>query len=183
MMATTHAAVGLSLAAPLVWVAPEFAAVAAVAALVGGIVPDVDLFVGVHRKTLHFPVYYTLAAAGVGAIALATTPTVLTVGLAFFLLSAGVHSISDWFGAGDELRPWNRTSDRAVYVHPAKRWLRPRYVVRYDGAPEDFVLTLLFALPGLLVFDGEIRVAVGVGVVIALVYTGFRKRMPDWLGI
>ncbi|KAB1198259.1 MULTISPECIES: metal-dependent hydrolase [Haloferax] len=182
MMATTHAAVGLTLVVPLVWVAPELAAVAAIGALAGGVFPDVDLFVGVHRKTLHFPVYYTLAAGLVGLVAV-VTPTALTVALAFFFLSAGLHSITDWFGAGDELRPWNRTSDRAVYVHPAKRWLRPRYLVRYDGAPEDLGLTLLFAVPPLLVFDGGIRLAVAVGVAVAVFYTGFRKRMPDWFGI
>ncbi|KAB1187576.1 MULTISPECIES: metal-dependent hydrolase [Haloferax] len=182
MMATTHAAVGLSLAAPLTWVAPELAGVAAVGALLGGIFPDIDLFVGVHRKSLHFPVYYTVAAGLVGLAVLAA-PTALTVALAFFFLSAALHSISDWLGAGDELRPWDRTSDRAVYVHPAKRWLRPRYLVRYDGAPEDLVLTLVFAIPGLLVFTGGIRVAIVLGITIALFYTGFRRRMPDWFGI
>ncbi|WP_416840483.1 metal-dependent hydrolase [Haloferax sp. DFSO52] len=182
MMATTHAAVGLTVVVPLTQVAPELAVPAAIGALLGGVFPDVDLFVGVHRKTLHFPVYYTLAAAALGAVAV-TAPAALTVALAFFFLSAGIHSITDWFGAGDELRPWNRTSDRAVYVHPAKHWLRPRYLVRYDGAPEDLGLTLLFAIPPLLVFDGAIRVAVVVGIAIALFYTGFRKRMPDWFGI
>ncbi|SEL83924.1 hypothetical protein [Haloferax larsenii] len=182
MMATTHAAVGLALAAPLVWIAPELAPVAAVGALVGGVVPDVDLFVGTHRKSLHFPVYYTLAAVLVGLVAV-VAPSAVVVAIAFFLLSAGVHSISDWFGAGDELRPWHRTSDRAVYVHPAKRWLRPRYVVRYDGAPEDLVLTLLFSIPGYLAFDGGLRLVVLVGVAVAVFYTGFRKRMPEWFNI
>ncbi|KTG30279.1 hypothetical protein [Haloferax profundi] len=182
MMATTHAAVGLTLAVPLVWVAPELAGAAAIGALLGGVFPDVDLFVGTHRKSLHFPVYYTVVAGLFGLVVVAD-PTPLGAALAFFFLSAGLHSISDWFGAGDELRPWDRTSDRAVYVHPAKRWLRPRYLVRYDGAPEDLALTLLFALPGLLVFDGGIRVSVAFGVAIALFYTGFRKRMPDWFGI
>ncbi|WP_411964402.1 metal-dependent hydrolase [Haloferax sp. YSMS24] len=182
MMATTHAAVGLTLVVPLMWVAPELAGAAAVGALVGGVFPDVDLFVGVHRKSLHFPVYYTVAAVLVGSVAL-VSPSPVAVGVAFFFLSAGLHSITDWFGAGDELRPWDRTSDRAVYVHPAKRWLRPRYLVRYDGAPEDLGLTLLFAIPPLLVFDGGIRLAVVAGVAIALFYTGFRKRMPDWFGI
>ncbi|MFC7202600.1 metal-dependent hydrolase [Haloferax namakaokahaiae] len=182
MMATTHAAAGLSLATALVVVAPEFATVAAIAALVGGVFPDVDLFVGTHRKSLHFPVYYTVAGLLVGAFALAF-PGPLLVAVAFFFLSAGVHSITDWFGAGDELRPWNRTSPRAVYVHPLRRWLRPKYIVRYDGAPEDLALTLLLFVPGFLAFDGAIRVFVAVGVAIALFYTGFRKRMPEWFGI
>ncbi|ELZ96952.1 hypothetical protein C440_04223 [Haloferax mucosum ATCC BAA-1512] len=182
MMATTHAAMGLSLAASLAWIAPELATAGAVGALVGGVFPDTDLFVGVHRKSLHFPVYYAVAAAGTGLVAVAA-PTALTVAPAFFFLSAAAHSISDWFGAGDELRPWDRTSDRAVYVHPAKRWLEPKYVVRYDGAPEDFVLTLVFSVVPFVVFDGVFRVVVAAGVAVALFYTGFRKRMPDWFGI
>ncbi|ELZ99487.1 hypothetical protein C439_13074 [Haloferax mediterranei ATCC 33500] len=181
-MATTHAAMGLSLAASLVWVAPELATVAAVGALVGSVFPDVDLFVGVHRKTLHFPVYYTVAAGATGFVATVST-SALTVGLTFFFLSAALHSVLDWFGAGDELRPWDRTSNRAVYVHPTKRWLQPQYVVRYDGAPEDLVLTLLFSVPPMFAFDGVLRVVVALSVAIALVYTGFRKRVPDWLGI
>ncbi|GGC47653.1 metal-dependent hydrolase [Haloferax sulfurifontis] len=182
MMVTTHAAAGLTIAASLVWVAPDLATAAAVGALAGGVFPDVDLFVGVHRKTLHFPVYYSVAAAVFGAVAVAS-PSALTVATAFFFLSAGLHSASDWLGAGGELRPWDRTSDRAVYVHPTGRWLRPRYLVRYDGAPEDLALTLLFAVPGFLVFSGGVRVAVAVGVAVALFYTGFRKRMPEWFGI
>lgn len=70
-----------------------------------------------------------------------------------------------------------------MYVHPAKRWLRPRYLVRYDGAPEDLALTLLFSVPGFLAFSGGVRVAIAVGVAVALFYTGFRKRMPEWFGI
>lgn len=182
MMVTTHVAAGLLLAAPVAYVAPELAVPAAAGAVLGGVLPDVDLFVGVHRKTLHFPVYYSVAGVLAAAVALAT-PTPLTVAAALFLLAAGVHSLSDWFGAGEELRPWERTSDRAVYLHPRRRWLRPRYVVRYDGAPEDLLLTVALAVPAAVTFDGWLRALVAGGVLLAAAYTLFRKRVPDWLGV
>ncbi|MGM0590898.1 MAG: metal-dependent hydrolase [Halobacteriota archaeon] len=181
MMSTTHAAVGLLLAIPVSVAVPELALVAALAALAGGVFPDIDLFVGTHRKTLHFPVYYWVAALPIAAVAVAS-PSAVTVGSTVFLLSAALHSVADWFGAGDELRPWERTSERAVYVHPLGRWLTPRYLVRYDGAPEDLLLTLVLSVPGLLLFDGRVRVLVLFGVVVAVVYAALRKQMPELVG-
>ncbi|WP_336024730.1 metal-dependent hydrolase [Halobellus salinisoli] len=182
MMVTTHVASGLLLAVPVAMAAPTLALPAAVGAVVGGILPDIDLFVGVHRKTLHFPVYYSLLGLLAGGVAL-VAPGPATVAVALALLAAGVHSISDWFGAGEELRPWERTSDRAVYLHPRRRWLRPRYVVRYDGAPEDLLLTVALAVPAAATFEGWLRALVVAGVVLAAAYTLLRKRVPDLLGI
>ncbi|WP_049984966.1 hypothetical protein [Halobellus rufus] len=182
MMVTTHVASGLLLAVPVAAAAPALALPAAVGAVLGGILPDVDLFIGVHRKTLHFPVYYSVLGVFTGVFAVAA-PGPLTVAIALGFLAAGLHSISDWFGAGEELRPWERTSDRAVYLHPRRRWLRPRYLVRYDGAPEDLLLTVVLAVPAAATFDGWLRGLVVGGVVIAAAYTLFRKRVPDWLGI
>ncbi|WP_435076861.1 hypothetical protein [Halococcus sp. AFM35] len=120
-MATTHALAGVALAA---LVASEQAGVALPAGFVGGLFPDLDLYVG-HRKTLHFPVYYwPLALAGGVLVAIGTGPA--TVGLACFLLAAALHSTMDAFGGGLELRPWEATSERAVYNHYTGRWHRPR---------------------------------------------------------
>jgi hypothetical protein len=182
MMVTTHVAAGLLLAVPVAAVAPHLAVPAAIGAVLGGLVPDLDLLVGVHRRTLHFPVYYS-ALGVVAALAAAVAPGPLTVGLALFLLAAGLHSASDWLGAGEEMRPWERTSDRAVFLHPRRRWLRPRYVVRYDGAPEDFLLTAVLAVPAAATFDGWLRALAVGGVLLAAAYTLVRKRIPDWLGL
>ena len=66
MMATTHALVGVALAVLVGAVFPESAAgtslTPVVAAALGGIFPDLDLYSG-HRRTLHFPVYFNVAAA------------------------------------------------------------------------------------------------------------------------
>jgi len=178
MMATTHAAVGLLLAVPLAVVAPDLAAAGAIAAVAGGIFPDLDLLAGVHRKTLHFPDYYWLGALP-SLVAAVLVPTAATVAVAYFLLSAAVHSVSDAFGAGTEPRPWERTSAEAVYLHSRSRWLRPRYWVRYDGAPEDYLLTVLFVSPGLFLFDPPVaHVALGL-LAVGGAYTLVRKHLPD----
>jgi hypothetical protein len=179
-MSTTHVATGIALATPLVWLAPEFAAVAAIAGIVGGAFPDVDLFWGVHRKTLHFPIYYWLPAAGFAALAV-VDPGPVAVGAAVFFAAAAVHSVVDWFGAADEPRPWERTSDRGVFVHPLGRWLAPRYWVRYDGSPEDLLLTVLLAGPGIVWFDGPVRTLALATVVLGAVYAAVRKRIPDYV--
>lgn len=150
MMATTHALWGMAVAVPVLAVAPEWAPVAFVAGLVGGVLPDLDLYVG-HRKTLHFPVYASLAALPAIAVAVAV-PSPETVGLAVGLAAAALHATTDAAGGGLELRPWLADSDRAVYSHYHDRWIRPRRWVRYDGAPEDLALagiaTALLAASG-----------------------------------
>lgn len=179
-MGTTHAAVGLTAASTLLWLAPELATPAALAAIAGGLFPDLDLFVGAHRRTLHYPLYYWLVALpALGLVAAFPGPA--AAALAFFLLSAALHSSADVLGAGHELRPWERTSDRAVYLHATGRWLRARRVVRYDGAPEDVLLTAVFSLPGLVWFDGVVRAVTAAGVALAVGYALVRRRLPPYV--
>lgn len=178
MMATTHAFLGLLLAAVVATVAPEFAVAAAVGGVLGGIFPDLDV-AGAHRRTLHFPVYYWVPTVPAVALAL-FLPTETTVAVALFFLAAALHSASDVLGGGLEPRPWEGTSEKAVYVHPLGRWLRPRQVIRYDGAPEDFLVGAVLAAPALLVYDaGPVRTAVYAGLAVSLVYTLVRRRMMD----
>jgi len=183
MMVTTHAFVGLALASAVVAVAPDLAVPAAVGGAAGGVFPDLDI-VGAHRKTLHFPVYYSALALPAVAVALAA-PGPATVAAALFLVSAAVHSVSDSVGGGLELKPWEGTSDRAVYVHPTGTWVRPRQWVRYDGSPEDFALGALVAVPALVAFDGTVRTLVVAALAGSLVYTLLRKRIveyaPEWM--
>jgi len=183
MMVTTHAFVGLALASAVAAVAPDLAVPAAVGGAAGGLFPDLDI-VGAHRKTLHFPVYYGALALPAAAAA-AAVPGPATVAVALFLLSAAVHSVSDSVGGGLELKPWEGTSDRAVYVHPTGTWVRPRQWVRYDGSPEDFLLGAVVAVPALLTFDGTVRTLTVAALVASLVYTVLRKHLvkyaPEWL--
>jgi hypothetical protein len=178
MMATTHGLAGLLLGSVALVVAPEFAPAAMVAGLAGGVFPDLDLYAE-HRKTLHFPVYFSLVALVALAVALAV-PSSITVGVAVFLLAAALHSVTDVFGGGLELRPWEGTSERAVYSHYHGRWIRPRRWVGYDGAPGDLALASALAIPPLLFLDWQLVEPVVVGAVgISGLYTLVRKRLAD----
>jgi len=178
-MATTHALVGLTLAALF---APEATPVVLAAGFAGGGFPDLDLYAG-HRKTLHFPVYYSLAAVLAGGVYL-VTPGSWTLAAAVFLFAAAVHSGMDAFGGGLELRPWEGTSDRGVYDHFRGTWIPPKRWVRYDGAPEDLAVAAVAALPELVLLDGQFDLLVYAALVVSTVYVAVRKPMvvfAEWL--
>lgn len=175
MMATTHALVGMALALPVAYAAPEFAPIALVSGLIGGLVPDLDLSVE-HRRTLHFPVYYSVAATLAAIVAL-FVPTQTTVGLAVLSLAAAVHSIMDAFGGDLQLRPWLGAGDRAVYDHYRGRWIAPRRWVRYDGAPEDLLLAVAVAAVLWPAVEDSMRALIAALVGVSAVYTAMRKRL------
>jgi len=175
MMLPTHALSGMVLALPVVIVAPELSGIALVAGLTGGVLPDLDMYVG-HRKTLHYPFYYSFAAAVAVPLAVAVQ-SVAMIGVAVLLVAAAVHSVADVFGGGLELRPWEATSDRAVYDHYNERWVAPRRWIRYDGSPADFLLSLSLAVPLLSVVDGPLRWIVVATVAVAGVYAVLRRRL------
>lgn len=178
-MVLTHIAVGMALSLPVALVAPEFATVAAIGGAIGGAVPDVDLLVGEHRRTLHFPVLYWPPAISACAIAL-TVGSPATVAIAVVAVAAAVHSTSDVLGAGEELRPWERTNPAAVYDHLRGQWLRARYVVRYDGAPEDLAITVVFSMPVVIHLDRLPRWLAISAVAVAVPYAFLRKRLPKY---
>lgn len=177
MMLPTHALVGLALAAPTVAVAPEHAPVALTGVLLGSTLPDVDLYAG-HRRTLHYPVGYTVAAAAVGLLAVVVTTPAL-VGAAFLLLGAALHCRLDRYGGGLELRPWENGSERAVYDHVRGRWRAPKRWIRYDGSPEDVLLAVGLAGPLLVVLDGPFRWVVGGALLVGLSYGLLRRRLAN----
>ncbi|MFB6072665.1 MAG: metal-dependent hydrolase [Halobacterium sp.] len=181
MMATTHALVGLALAALVAPFAPEHAPLIAAAGLAGGVFPDLDLYAG-HRRTLHFPVYFPLAAVAAAGVAV-LAPGAWTIGAAVFLAAAAAHSASDALGGGLELKPWEATSDRAVYSHFHGRWIRPRRLVRYDGAPEDVAVAALVGVPAALAYGPLASGPAVQRVVLAALgvsagYAAVRKHLP-----
>lgn len=176
-MLPTHALAGMAIALPLVVLSPEHAAVGLLAGFLGGIFPDLDMYVG-HRKTFHYPVYFSIAAVLATVLAIAVTTT-LSVAVALFLLGAALHALSDVFGGGLELRPWEGRSDRAVYDHYRDRWIPPRRAIRYDGAPEDFLLSGALAVPLLLVVGTPFRELVLLSLAIGGVYVVLRRLLPS----
>ncbi|ELZ99990.1 metal-dependent hydrolase [Haloferax mediterranei ATCC 33500] len=174
-MATTHALAGVVLGTAVWALVPEAGMLPVLAAALGGLFPDFDLYAG-HRKTLHFPVYFSALAAPASVIA-ALNPTTTSLAVALFLAAAALHSASDVLGGGLELKPWLGTSERAVYDHWNGRWLAPKRLIRYDGAPEDLALTLAFAVPPVVAFDGLVEMLVIGAVAISGIYVLLRKPM------
>ena len=175
MMLPTHAVVGLAIAAPLVSLAPELAPAALTGGLVGGIFPDLDMYAG-HRKTLHYPTVFPILTAPAAVLAV-VYPQPLVVAGAFFLIGAAVHCQMDRFGGGLELEPWKATSEKAVYDHVRRRWLRPKRWIPYDGSPHDLALLTAVSLPLLVVLNGPFRTVVGLALVIGGLYVGLRRRL------
>lgn len=178
-MAPTHVTIGLSIAAVVSSVTPFWLA-PAVGGLVGSIVPDIDLFVGCHRRTLHFPVLGWLSALAASVVAW-IAPSAVSVSLSVGAVAFALHAVVDIAGAGEELRPWEQTNPLAVYCHACGRWFRARYWVRYDGAPEDLGLTLAFALPVLWVYDGWVAFVTIAAVIVGAVYAAVRRWVPGYI--
>ncbi|WP_408957206.1 metal-dependent hydrolase [Natrinema sp. 74] len=145
MMALTHGFAALALAVVALPVLGDHVGgpLLLAAAFVGGLAPDADLLAS-HRKTLHYPVGFSVVAlALLGAVALTgwtalVVPTVVAG-------AAALHAVSDVLGGSAEREPWNPVTDNGVYNHVLGRWHRPRRYVRYSGAPEDFLVCLAFA--------------------------------------
>jgi hypothetical protein len=175
MMLPTHALVGMALALPIALFAPELAPAALLGGFVGGILPDLDLYSG-HRKTLHFPTLYPLGAAPAILVALAR-PTPVAVAAAFVLVGAAIHCRMDIYGGGLELRPWEATSDRAVYDHVAGRWLSPRRFVAYDGSKGDLGIALVVAAPLMALVEGAFVALVAGAVAVGIAYVLLRRRL------
>ena len=177
MMAPTHALAGIVVASTSVILAPDHATAALLAGAAGGLFPDVDAVVGTHRKTLHFPAYgWVVAVPAVGLAVL--TPAPWSVALACFGAAAALHALSDWFEGGVEWRGWERNTDRAVYCHLTGEWLTARRWIRYDGAPEDLLLSAVLAGVALLVVSGPVRWLVVALLALGAVYTLVRRRVP-----
>jgi len=180
MMATTHAYIGLVAAVASLPVTGKYAPATSVlfAAFVGGLVPDLDLVTS-HRKTLHFPLLYPVAACGLLGLSTVVGSQVLFV-LGIAVASAGLHSLSDVFGGGVGHEPWKQSSSKAVYNHVLGRWHRPKRLVRYSGAPEDFVLSVAVAIP--VIHSPSVGPPFRLPLVAILVGSGFyalsRRRLP-----
>ncbi|USZ73412.1 metal-dependent hydrolase [Natronosalvus halobius] len=178
-MATTHVFVGLALVAPAAVAVPELATPLAIGAVVGGLLPDVDLVL-THRKTFHFPVFGFLAA-GLAVGLAAVAPSAITAGIAACVVSAWVHAATDVLGGGPEMDPWRNPSERAVYDHVRGAWIRPRRLIRYDGAPEDALLATVLAVPALVAFSGSVQWLIVAGVGVSLAYALCRRRLVEWV--
>jgi hypothetical protein len=85
----------------------------------------------------------------------------------------------DVYGGGLELRPWEGTSERAVYDHVRGEWRSPRRLVAYDGSPGDLALSVAVGLPLLVVLEGVFAAVVAVGLVVAVAYAVLRRPLAN----
>lgn len=177
MMLPTHALIGMALAFPVAFSAPELAPVAFLAGLLGGVFPDLDLYAG-HRRTLHYPTLYPIAVVP-AALSAVVLPTTVTVGLAVGLAAAAAHCRMDIYGSGLELRPWERNSERAVYNHIGGAWIKPRRLVAYDGSPGDLAIATAVGIPLFLFVEGGFSVVVLGAVAIGAAYTLLRRHLAE----
>jgi hypothetical protein len=178
MMGATHALMGMVIALSSLHIFPGFFELAVIAGFLGGIFPDLDM-VFQHRKTLHYPVIYLILGVVASAVAV-LSPGFWTIGTAFFLVSSALHSWIDILGGGLEEKPWKGESDRAVYSRVLDRWFEPRQWIRYDGAPEDFLLCLVLAVPVYMTVEGSLELLVIATVLVGGIYTLVRKKLLDW---
>lgn len=175
MMTTTHGFVGAGLGLTAAAAVPELATPALVSGAAGGALPDLDL-IATHRRSLHFPVGFTALATAALVLAIAI-PVPATILLAVGLGAAALHCAMDVFGGGVGSRPWETTSERGVYNHLTRRWIRPRRWIRYAGAPEDLGLAVLVGAPLLAVTTGRARYAVGAALACSVLFTVYRRRL------
>ena len=178
MMATTHVLVGMLAAVLLSPLLPGAAPLDPLVVLVGGLgglVPDLDLYAG-HRRRLHYPVLGLSAAVVVGTLGVWGAPQLALATV--FLVGFGLHAAMDILGGGLELEPWRRGSARAVYSHAHGRWLAPRYLIPFDGSPQD--LLLVAAAAGTLLWVGPpaLQPVVLAIAAVSVLYTLVRRRVP-----
>ena len=190
MMLPTHALMGMALALPVALSVPELAPAALLGGFLGGVLPDLDLYAG-HRKTLHYPTLYPIAAVPAVLFAF-VQPTATAVGFATLLVGAAVHSRMDIYGGGLELKPWEGTSDRAVYDHVRGEWRRPRRFVSYDGSKGDLAISAGLGVPMFLLLEEPFTLIAAAALAVAFVYVLLRRHLatlapvvfgyvPGWL--
>lgn len=175
MMTSTHALSGATVGAMTGAVAPELLPAAVVVGFVAGVLPDLDLLWR-HRRTTHFPVYGPVAGGCVTVIAALSGSSGATL-VAVAVLAFALHPLMDVLCGGVEVRPWEATSERAVYDHARGHWVRPRRLVRYAGAPEDMILASAVALPALFLTTGTLRRALVAVLAVSVVFVAVRRRL------
>lgn len=152
-MTPNHMLTGLLLGYGVVFVNPEILLAASILGFFGGLFPDIDAVLE-HRKTLHFPVYYTifLMTLLVGYFFVGL-PALLAI--SFFFLSASIHCITDYFVVIE--KDSNEESQNGViYLHPFDKWVGPKPIIKYAGSPQDLLIGLLLGSVLLYISSGLI---------------------------
>lgn len=180
MMLFTHVLIGILLGAVTSLLASGSPGLLVLAGAIGGGFPDLDMLL-VHRRSLHFPVLYSVSSVVlIGAAVVTGSGPLLVAAIAF--LAAALHSLMDVLGGGKEMRPWRETDDRAVYDHIRGRWVTPLRVF-YDGSVPDLGLAVASGAIAAWILPSEYDAALVALVALGTVYVLFRRlitrRIPE----
>lgn len=149
-MTPNHGTAGLLLSLTVTKWYPELAGIVALSALLGGVLPDIDIKLE-HRKTLHYPAYYGIVTVIFLGLAAISNSIVVVVGLYFFG-AAALHCYADYF-VGIEKPSDETNADGVLYLHPREKWIGPKEIIRYAGSPGDLLVGILLAVPPLLYYS------------------------------
>lgn len=175
MLFTTHFLLGLSLAAAVKLVAPQYAA-AGLAAVAGSILPDFDVLFQ-HRRTLHFPIASSILALFTAPFLIAA-PNVVTASVFLFALGVALHCFTDLLCNGIGPDPWKHEWENAVYNHVEGEWMQPLRWIGYAGSRSDLFLLLVFAIPPVLVYGRRIQLLVAAALLISFTYVLIQEHVP-----
>lgn len=176
-MLPSHLAIGLLLCSPFYIYAPtELQSLVLLTIIIGSTSPDLDMLIGQHRQTTHYPEISTIVALGCTVLIPADQIFYLP---ATFTTAFALHAWIDIFGGGLEDKPWEKTSTRAVYRHLSDKWEVPRHYTGHDGSIRDLIATLLAtAILYTLLTDSWVITLLLSNLTIAVIYTIVRKRLP-----
>ena len=157
MMLPTHAATGLLLGVAASQLL-SFGDAAVFVAVVGAVVPDMDIVMS-HKRTLHYPVLGSASAV---------LFWVLSPYAGILALSAGLHAVMDVFSNGKTMRPGTDPDPRAVYSHVSGSWIRPVHLC-LTGSVRDLALCVSIAgfaaavQPGTWILSASVAVSALLG--------------------
>lgn len=147
---------------------------------IASVISDLDLFIGQHRKTLHYPVYSIILFFF--TIPIIYVSPIFGVYLNSFLLCFGMHSIFDAIGGGLGKRPWKSDLNLpTVYNHYSNRWMYKhnfKYRLEYDGSPADLLILIILSIWVFIMLDIQYTTYIIISsLFIGSLYTITRKRL------
>mgnify|MGYP006265906321 CR=1 FL=1 len=179
MMLPTHIIVGMFLSLSVLYIEPNYINSVILVSIFGSLIPDLDMYYG-HRKTLHYPVFCSIATLLSFCILIFIT-NIYSISLFFFFMTLSIHPLLDILSSGLEIRPWENTSKKAVYNHYSKQWIAPLHIIPYDGSKEDLSVLLILSIP-LMVYLGQPFYSLIIVLnIIGILYTLSRKILPEFI--
>lgn len=145
MMMPTHFILAILVAIPFTFQHPDSYILLLLTSVLFGVLPDIDILFGTHRKTTHYPLVSVLTLVASMPAYLITSSLILSL-VVVSSLSMVVHCVADILSSGVEDRPWKQTNMQACYNHIQKKWYKPKFVVPYDGSIQDHILFLILSI-------------------------------------